>query len=294
MVSTSRLLCVGDLNADVTITTPDGITPGSDTVGSVRLSGGGSAANVAAWASKAGAATRFVGVVGDDALGDFLVGDLSARGVQTSVLRRGESRSIAAIVEADADRSLVSDLSTTSVMTADDVDAAWFDGITWLHLTGYTYFPDGGPETMALLLELAAKRNIPCSVDPSSAQMLRTECDRADVLSVFADAAMLFPSTDEAEYLSGDADPARAAGALLDVVERVAVTDGERGAWLAVRGSDVIHVPARRDAVVNALGCGDAFAGGYLAGVQAGLDPPVCASLAIDYASRALARSTAR
>ena len=43
-----RLLCIGDLNADITITSDERIASGSDTHGQVALAGGGSAANVAA------------------------------------------------------------------------------------------------------------------------------------------------------------------------------------------------------------------------------------------------------
>ncbi len=49
-----RLLCIGDLNVDLAITLRHELANGSDTDGTVEMTGGGSAANVAAWAVSIG------------------------------------------------------------------------------------------------------------------------------------------------------------------------------------------------------------------------------------------------
>ena len=291
-----RLLCVGDLNADITITTDGEIAVGSDTPGRVELSGGGSAANVSAWALRAGLDVRFVGVVGDDHLGDFLVDDLAAVGVDVRPIRRvaTASRSIAAIVSRGGDRSMVSDLGTATVMTTDDLDASWFDGVTWLHMTAYTYFPSGGRAVLARLIDLACERSIEWSLDPSSSKMLASESTRDESSAAFNGAGILFPNLDEAEWLTGEPDPATAAQSLLDLAETVAVTCGERGAVVARRGQSTFHVDPAPGPLVNSLGCGDAFAAGFLAGRLGGLDDSAAAQLAVSTAALALARSTSR
>lgn len=291
-----RLLCVGDLNADITITTEGEIAVGSDTAGRVELSGGGSAANVSAWAVRAGLDTRFVGVVGDDRLGDFLVDDLAAAGVEVRPIRReaATSRSIAAIVSGGGDRSMVSDLGTATVMTIDDVDASWFDGVTWLHVTAYTYFPRGGRAVLAHLIDLAGEHGMGWSLDPSSSHMLASESTPDDASAAFSGADILFPNIDEAEWLSGERDPSTAAESLLEIAETVAVTCGDRGAFVARRGQVTLHVDPAPGPLVNALGCGDAFAAGFLAGRIGGLDDLAAAQLAAATAAHALERSTAR
>ena len=286
---TRRLLCVGDLNADVTVTVEGGISVGSDTPGTVVMSGGGSVANVAAWAAQAGLAARFAGVVGDDPLGDFLVDELAGHGVEVRVTRRAgvASRAIAAIVEADGNRSMVSALDPATVLVGDDIVSSWFDDVDWVHLTAYTYLQPAGRATFAQLVATIESRSIPWSVDPSSAEMLASQCRREDVATAFGGASILFPSEDEAGWLAGVDDPTAAAERLLDLSETVVVTCGADGAVIARRGVPAFHIPAAPTDLVNTLGCGDAFAGGFLSGRLDGLDDRASAGTAAGVAARA-------
>lgn len=291
-----KLLCVGDLNADIAITPAGHIVAGGDTPGSVRLTGGGSASNVAAEAARLGVATRFAGVVGDDVLGRVLVDELAGRGVDVrAVVRAGaSSRSIAALIDGDGDRSMVSDLATSTVLMPADVDADWFDDTSWLHLTAYTWFPDDGPVVWSRLLGHATDRVMPWSVDPSSARMLTDRRGPDAAAAAFEGAAVVFPSHDEATVLTGDDDPALAAQRLLAVADTAAVTSGERGVTVARRGHETFTVAAHPATVVNALGCGDAFAAGFIAGRLRGLDDRACTDTASASAARVLAMSAAR
>jgi sugar/nucleoside kinase (ribokinase family) len=293
---TRRLLCVGDLNADITVTAESGISVGSDTPGAVVMSGGGSAANVAAWAAAAGLSARFAGVVGDDPLGDFLVDELGGHDVEVRAIRRPgvASRAIAAIVEADGNRSMVSALDPATVLRGSDVTSAWFDGVDWVHLTAYTYLQPAGRSTFARLVEHVVDRAIPWSVDPSSAEMLATRCRRDDVAEAFGGASILFPNEDEAMWLADTGDSAVAAERLLDLAETVAVTCGADGAVIAHRGVETFCVAAAPTELVNTLGCGDAFAGGFLAGRLNGLDDRASAARAVDIAARAARRASSR
>ncbi|MCH9834390.1 carbohydrate kinase family protein [bacterium] len=284
-----RLLCVGDLNADVTVSVEGGISVGSDTPGTVVMSGGGSAANVAAWAAEAGSAARFVGVVGSDPLGSFLIDDLAGHGVEVYVTRRHDAatRAIAAIVEADGNRSMVSALDPATVLASDDIASSWFDDVDWVHLTAYTYLQPAGRETFAQLVATIESLSIPWSVDPSSAQMLASRCRREDVATAFDGASILFPNTDEASWLADAEDPVVAAERLLDVSETVVVTCGADGAVIARRGLPTFRIPAAPTDLVNTLGCGDAFAGGFLSGRLHGHDDLASAGMAADVAVRA-------
>jgi len=286
---TRRLLCIGDLNADVTVTAAGGISVGSDTPGTVLMSGGGSAANVAAWAAEAGSETRFVGVIGDDPLGDFLVDELAGHGVEVCSIRRPgvASRAIAAIVEADGNRSMVSALDPATVLDDDDVRTSWFDDVDWVHLTAYTYLQPAGRSAFARVIEHVSERSIPWSVDPSSAEMLASQCRREEASAAFAGASVLFPNEDEAAWLADVDDPKAAAERLLDLAETVAVTCGADGAVIARRGASTFSVAAAATELVNTLGCGDAFAGGFLAGRLAGLDDHSCAIRAAEVAALA-------
>src|SRR5690242_6037923 len=64
-----RIIAVGDLVWDVLVRPDSMLLPGGDTTGRIALAPGGSAANVAAWLARAGAAAGFIGKVGADVFG---------------------------------------------------------------------------------------------------------------------------------------------------------------------------------------------------------------------------------
>lgn len=293
---TGQLLCIGDLNADITVAAPGGITEGSDTAGTVVMSGGGSAANVAAWAAERGRPSRFVGVIGDDVLGDFLAEELAGHGVEVEAVRRvgTASRAIAAIVSGDGNRSMVSALDPDTMLDENDIARTWFDGVAWLHLTAYTYLQSNGRPVFTRLLDVATESGIRWSIDPSSAAMLSSSGRRDDVLTAFAGAAILFPSHDEAEWLADSDDPEAAGERLLDIAETVVVTCGVAGAFVARRNRPTFRVDAVRTDVVNTLGCGDAFAGAFLAGRLGGLDDTESATQAARVAATVASMPSAR
>ena len=292
----SGLLCVGDLNLDITVTIRDRLAIGSDTAGTVELHGGGSAANVAVWAARSGAAVRFIGVIGDDATGTFLVEELGAHGVDVNVIRRGSTRtrSIAAIVDADGERSLVSDLDSLLYPSIDDFDPEWLDRTDWMHLTGYTYIAEHSRGLFAHITAEARRRGIRYSIDPSAAQLLRSNCNRDAVIDAFTGASVLFPNHDEATYLSGRHDPFEAAETLLEIAAVVVVTLGARGVAIASRGEPVIEVPAPSIEIVNTLGAGDAFAAGFLAARLRGVALRDAAENGIRSATAAIGQVAAR
>lgn len=289
-----RLLCIGDLNADITIAAESEVAPGSDTSGVVRLAAGGSAANVAAVAA-AGVRSRFAGVVGDDLLGQMLTDELAGHGVEVrAVVRPGSSsRAIAALISPNGDRSMVSDLATATVLGVDDIDHRWFDGVDWLHLTAYTWFPHGGPEVMARVAAVASERGIPWSIDPSSAQMLRTRSVGA-ATEAFRGASVMFPNDDEATALTDIDDPVAAATRLLEIANTVVVTCGATGVVVAARDRPSFRAAAHDAPVVNTIGAGDAFAAGFIAARMTGGDDEASARAGLAAAARAVARATAR
>ena len=170
--------------------------------------------------------------------------------------------------------------------------ASWFDDVDWVHLTAYTYLQSAGRTTFAQLIAAAAERSIPWSVDPSSAEMLASQCRREEAGTAFEGASVLFPNQDEAGWLAGADDPTVAAERLLDLADTVAVTCGVDGAVIARRGVPTFRIAAAPTELVNTLGCGDAFAGGFLSGRLDGLDDEASAARAVEVAARA-ARSAA-
>lgn len=79
-------------------------------------------------------------------------------------------------------------------------------------------------------------------------------------------------TAEECEVVTGEADPLRAARALVDAGVALAVVDrGRRGA-LALTHDELVTVPGFPVHVVNGLGAGDAFGGALVLGLLEGWD----------------------
>lgn len=89
------------------------------------------------------------------------------------------------------------------------------------------------------------------------------------------------PNIYEAEKLTGEHDPEKAAAALLDKgVKRVFISLGEEGMLAAERGS-AVHMPRELVTVVNTTGAGDAATSAIVWAALAGMDIAGCARAAV-------------
>ena len=81
------------------------------------------------------------------------------------------------------------------------------------------------------------------------------------------------PSYEEAARLAGRSDPREIAKTFIDHgVSTVAVKLGEEGAFVRTKAGDEFQVPAFQVETVDALGAGDSFVAGFVAGLSKGWD----------------------
>ena len=283
------VVCVGDIMVDVSARLPGELARGSDTPAPIVLSGGGSAANTAAWLVAAGARASFVGRVGGDALGRQAVDDLAAAGVDLAVSVDPQLPTGACIVLVDpsGERTMVPSAGANAVGGA--VPALHPDD--HLHVSGYALFHERSG-AMALAA-LAAARAVGCavSVDAASAAPLRGFGP-----SRFLDAvspALLFANADEAAVLTGTDDVESAARQLgLRCGEAIVKCGADGAVWSD--GTQVVQVAAEPVRVVDSTGAGDAFAAGVLAARLAGADVRSAVLAGHALAARAVARPGGR
>ena len=97
---------------------------------------GGSAANVAAFASAAVPA-RFIGCVGRRPGRGRAVRELAGHGVDVRVQRRGRTGTIVVLVDGDGERTMYPDRAAAAELT--EVPASWLDGAAFLHVPSYGF-----------------------------------------------------------------------------------------------------------------------------------------------------------
>jgi sugar/nucleoside kinase (ribokinase family) len=242
------LVCLGDLLLDVVVRLEQPLAPGADTSAVTRVGPGGQAANVAAWAAAFGARARLVGKRGDDDAGRLATAALEARGVEVAgPVAPGRNGVVVSVVDAEANRTMLSDRGVAPTLTADELDPAWVAGADHLHLSGYSLLrsPIDGAALRAALL---APR---VSVDLSSWSAIRDfgpERFRERLETLAPD--VVFANEDEEAILGG---PLAGTTWVLKLGARGAVFAGE-------------HRPALPVEAVDSTGAGDALAAGFLVG----------------------------
>ena len=182
-------LCVlGDFAWDVLIRTNSELLHGGDTFGEVMLTPGGSAANVAVWASRCGMNTRFVGKIGRDRFGQLAQEDLErekviAHLVETEAHSTG---SVAVFVDHTGQRSMVSGHGADFYLMSSELPVEAISSAQHLHLTAWSFFTDPPRSAARKAARIAREHGATVSFDPGSFQMIQ-EMGVKNFLAVTAD-----------------------------------------------------------------------------------------------------------
>jgi sugar/nucleoside kinase (ribokinase family) len=291
------VVVIGDIVTDVVAVHRDELAVGSDTAAEIRITGGGAAANTAAWLAALGVPVTLVAVVGADRAGTDRVEELHAAGVRCVVRRAiGASTGAIVVLSAGGDRTMLVDRGANGLLTAADVVPA-LAGARHVHLSGYTLLDPATRPAGRAVLTRAAEAGATASVDAASAAPLRSVGGPA-FLSWTRPSDLLFANVEEAAALMNDRSAGPAAGSL---ARRLAAHTGgvavvKRGAGGAVWADtvDAVAVPGQPASVLDPTGAGDAFAAAVLARWLDGDRPADCLAAGAALGARAVSRVGAR
>ena len=278
------IAALGDLIEDIAVRLVERVHVASDTTAVIRRRRGGSAANMAAAVARLGRPSRFIGQVGDDAVGDMLMAELRRVGVEPVGRRGGRSGTIVVLLDEDGERTMLTDRGCCADLA--EPEPWWLDGVAALHVPAYSLV--GGPlaATATTLIGWAHDRGALVSIDVSSAALV--EAVGPDELGALLGSLapdLVLANELEAAHLGG-ADRLVELGAQTCVIKR-----GGAAALVHERGGTWASVAAHRvDTVRDTTGAGDAFAAGMVAALVDGLDAKAAADLGHAAAAEALVR----
>ncbi|MDO7883263.1 sugar kinase [Salinibacterium soli] len=250
----------------------------------LRLGVGGAESNVAIALTRLGTPTTWVGRVGSDPLGERILRELRAEGVDAR-----------AVVDPAAPTGLMVKESRTpastrvmyyragsagSRLSPVDLAAAGIREAGLLHVSGITpALSDSAAAAVDAAVDEAVAAGIPVSFDVNHRSSLWRDRDFGAVYrGLAARADIVFAGEDEARLLAEGSTPASLARAIAALgPSQVVIKLGADGCLALVDGVEHAQ-PAVRIEPVDTVGAGDAFVAGYLAELLAGL--PVADRLA--------------
>ena len=235
------------------------------------LGPGGKGSNQAVAAAMAGAEVHFISRLGRDAFGDIALATWKKAGVHPAVTQHGDSYTGAAYIfieDGTGNNAIIISPGAAAEISVGDVDR------NEALIRGAAVFATQLEQPIAVAfhgLELARGAGVVTILNPAPAAAL------PEGMLGFCD--YVTPNESEAEALTGLAvasvDDALAAARALRALGAGAaiVTLGEKGA-LFHDGTRTVHVPPfKAGPVVETTGAGDAFNGGFAAGLAEGMDP---------------------
>lgn len=262
-----------------------------------RVGVGGAEGNVAIAAARLGTPAIWCGRLGRDSLGDLVEQTLRAADVQTVITRDTAPTGIMVKHErfggyAHVDYHRAG--SAGSRIEPTDVPDTALAEASVVHLTGITpALGASARKTVFDVLDRASLADLTVSFDVNFRSKLWTGDEARPVLKdILERSDIVFAGVDEAELVLGRRlDPIAAAHALarLSGAREVIIKRGAEGCTAVVE-EQVYAAPATVVPVIDLVGAGDAFVGGYLAERQAGA--PVETRLATATAVGALAVAT--
>lgn len=278
----ATVLVVGGANVDVVARSAAPVVTGTSNPGATTLGNGGVGRNVAENLARLGTRTRLVAVVGDDPLGERLLAETSAAGVDVTLVRRTRTATGTYTAVLDVDGELVvavSDMTATAELTPDDVRRLAVD----VAAAGLLVL-DGNlsPGAVAAAAELAAAHDVPVVLEPVSVPKA------ARLRPVLAGGYAWFALTPNRAELGALTRLPVASGTDLEAavealhgqgVEHVWVRLGADGSLFSSAGHPPVPLLPVAAEVVDVTGAGDAMLGAFCHALLAGRSPVDAARL---------------
>lgn len=245
-----------------------------------QKAGGGQAANTVVALSRMGFRCGYIGSVGDDEEGAFLLDSLeSVDG--TGIVKQGRSGICIIMLDETGERTNLVFPNTNDMMSYEQIDLSYASRADLLYFSSFA-----GDQPLDAQKRLAREVRDGCRIalDPGELyarrglNALREIIERAEVI---------FATDTEIESLTGMEYQRGCQQVLATGARIVACKRGPRGSYVASQDA-VFEIPALTVNVVDKTGAGDVYAAGFLAGLLKGASLEECARFATHVAAKSI------
>ncbi|HNR96074.1 MAG: Pseudouridine kinase [Chloroflexi bacterium ADurb.Bin180] len=261
-----HILVIGAATIDVKGRASKGLQLGTSVPGTIKVSFGGVARNVADNLARLGQSVVLISAVGKDGLGKQILERTAAAGVDVSnvaIVGDHSAAYVAILDEGGSKTFAVDEINILEAVTPALIQshAELFRGAAMLALDANL-----APNVLAAAIRAARRNSVPVAIDPTSATLAPR------LKKHLADLAMITPNETEAGLLLDRTVKGRseATAAAQELVARgvglAVITLGEQGlCYASSRGSG--YIPAIRCEVVDYTGAGDALTAAVVYGM---------------------------
>ena len=270
MTTPALITCIGETIVDFVATAPGSLRE----AGSFLKAAGGAPANVTVGLSRLGSRSAFVGSVGDDPFGRFLVDSLRSEGVDVRGVRFDRERKtrlafVSLTPSGERDFAFWEKSPADEILKLGPADMRRIARSRIVHVSSFMLLKSSPRATILRLTAQLRRLGILVSFDPNLRLSLwdsRSEARRLIWKMIgLCDIARM--NDEEACFITGQQLPGVAGAAILNHGPAIVViTHGEKGcSFFSRKGSG--SVPGFSVRAADTTGCGDAFLAALLHGL---------------------------
>jgi sugar/nucleoside kinase (ribokinase family) len=263
-MKTLDVMVVGELNVDIIL---NGIASfpaiGKEILAeNITLTLGSSAAIFASNLSSLGAKVGFIGRLGNDYFGDFILDHLRCTGVDTDEVIQSDSlpTGTTLVMSYGDDRANITHLGAMESLTIADVKESSIRQARHLHFSSYFLQP-GIQHDLKHLFITAKNAGLTTSFDAQWDPSEKWDLPLAELLP---HVDVFFPNEIEAIHLTRSKNLDEAIDVLRHFSTATIIKMGNRGS-LSVHGDEHLHLPAfTNHQSIDTIGAGDSFNAGFI------------------------------
>lgn len=277
-----NILCVGEMLADLIVRPVENVLFQDETyqVDDICIANGGDSNNNAANFVKLGHHVIYMGRLGCDIMGDYVLKTAQEAGIDMSHVTRSDTTPQAKsliLINPAGERTFVQCPGSSAEFCFEDCDLSVLDSVALLQVAGTFHMAAFDGAGCARLLKAAQEHNVITSMDVTSD---RTNRWRGILDPCYPYLDYFLPSIEQAMMIAETEKPEEIADFFLSRgVKNIAIKLGSKGSYFKNAETAFYAGTYQNLKIVETTGAGDAFCAGFLTGVLQKLSPRGCVTM---------------